>query len=69
MSNEDREKLKHLLHHWAEHNEEHCEKYKEWAQKAKEFGDIKVHDTIMEAVRSTDKTNESLRAALDTLKA
>lgn len=27
------EKLKKLLHHWQEHNNEHAEVYREWAEK------------------------------------
>ncbi len=29
----DLEKLKHMLHHWKEHNTEHAQIYKDWAEK------------------------------------
>lgn len=34
----DLEKLKHLLEHWAGHNEGHVNTYLEWAEKAKVSG-------------------------------
>ncbi len=30
---DDLQKLKHLLHHWKEHNAEHAQIYKDWAEK------------------------------------
>lgn len=32
------DKLKHLLHHWMEHNDEHAETYREWAAKTASLG-------------------------------
>jgi len=32
------DKLKHLLHHWAEHNDEHAETYRDWAARASALG-------------------------------
>ena len=69
MSETDRDKLKTLLHHWAEHNDEHCVKFKEWAEKAKGLGEQKVHDDILGAVSQMDKANECLRSALEKLNA
>jgi hypothetical protein len=36
----------------------------DWADKAKDFGEQEVHDSILEAVRSINKANESLIRAL-----
>jgi hypothetical protein len=30
---EDIEKLRRLLHHWMEHNDEHAKTYRDWAEK------------------------------------
>ncbi len=35
MAKDDAAKLKILLSHWVEHNEEHAEEFTEWALKAK----------------------------------
>lgn len=32
---DDIEKLKRLLHHWVEHNQEHSRTYREWAERVK----------------------------------
>ena len=32
------EKLKRLPHHWQEHNDEHAEAYRDWAEKAVSLG-------------------------------
>lgn len=32
---DDIEKLKRLLHHWIEHNQEHSKTYREWAERLK----------------------------------
>jgi len=65
---DERRKLKILLDHWIEHNKEHGEEFSQWAEKAKGFGEAKVHDDILEAVQQMSKANESLLKALDALK-
>ncbi|MBT4512290.1 MAG: hypothetical protein HOC20_08800 [Chloroflexi bacterium] len=60
---EDREKLKHLMEHWIEHNREHADEFRQWADKANGFGESAVHDDIMEAVEHLNKANESLNKA------
>lgn len=68
MSEEDREKLRVLLNHWVEHNEEHNEKFKEWAGKASVFGENGVHDDILEAVQQMNNVNQALIRAANRLK-
>ena len=60
---EDREKLQHLLEHWIEHNDEHGQEFREWADKAREFGEAEVHDDILQAVEQLKKASESLGRA------
>ncbi|MDI6800711.1 MAG: hypothetical protein QMD01_01445 [Thermodesulfovibrionales bacterium] len=53
------EKLKHLLHHWKEHNDEHAETYKQWAEKASALGNKELAD-ILETIRLKTKEMNGL---------
>ena len=68
MHQAEREKLRILLNHWVEHNKDHSQEFKEWAEKAKGFGEAQVHDYILEAAGQMDKANESLLKALEKLR-
>lgn len=63
----DEKKLGVLLSHWIEHNLEHAEEFKRWAEKAKGFGKTVVHDEILVAVQHIERANESLETALEEL--
>jgi hypothetical protein len=69
MGNAEREKFKILLNHWIEHNKEHIQEFREWAEKAKGFGEAETCDDILEAAQVLDKTNEALLRALRRLEA
>jgi len=62
---DEMEKLKILLNHWIEHNREHAQEFREWAEKAKSFGQSTVHDDIMQASQQMNKANEFLLKALE----
>jgi len=64
MSNTEREKIKILLNHWIEHNKEHSREFREWAEKAKGFGEAETCDDILGAAQEMDKANEPLLRAL-----
>jgi hypothetical protein len=68
MVEDERTKLKILLDHWIEHNKEHGEEFSQWAEKAKGFGEAKVHDDILEATQQMNRANEFLLKALHALK-
>ena len=68
MAKDDAAKLRILLSHWVEHNEEHAVEFTEWALKAKAGGQVKVHDHMMKAVQQMKRANESLLAAMGGLK-
>ncbi|MBN2099532.1 MAG: hypothetical protein JW753_08055 [Dehalococcoidia bacterium] len=68
MARDDAARLKILLNHWVEHNQEHAEEFTEWALKAKTAGKARVHDDMMKAVKQMRGANEALLAALDGLK-
>jgi hypothetical protein len=56
------EKLRVLIPHWIEHNEEHANEFRRWAQKS---GDIS--GSIIAAADSITQANEYLDAALEKL--
>jgi hypothetical protein len=68
MGEVEKGKLKTLLNYWIEHNREHAQEFREWAEKAKSFGQAEVHDNVMRAVQQMNKANESLLSALERLK-
>ena len=68
MDKKDREKLKILLSHWIEHNQEHGEGFREWAKKAREFGEPTVQENMLDAAQCMNKASESLLRALKGLK-
>ncbi|MDI6744573.1 MAG: hypothetical protein QMD07_04255 [Thermodesulfovibrionales bacterium] len=49
------EKLKHLLEHWSEHNEEHAKTYLEWAEKAAASGNKDLSSILKEIADSTKR--------------
>lgn len=57
------EKLKILVEHWIEHNEEHINKYKEWVEKLKGDRDD-LANLIAESIEFFEKGNEKLSEVL-----
>lgn len=51
----DLEKLKHLLNHWMEHNEEHAKTYLEWAKKAEVSGNQELMQMLNKIAGDTKK--------------
>jgi len=49
------DKLKKLLEHWSEHNEEHAKTYLEWAEKAAASGDNTLSSILKEIAENTKK--------------
>jgi len=56
-----------LLVYWIEHNKEHAQDFKRWAEKAKGFDEIgtEVYEAIKEAVEHMEEVNECLFNAFD----
>lgn len=63
----DLEKLKVLLAHWVEHNREHAEEFRQWAQRAEQLGVKEVASNLGAAVEEMQSVNKRLVAALDQL--
>jgi transposase-like protein len=68
MGNDERIKLTTLLNYWIEHNREHGQEFREWAEKAEGLGETEVAKEIQEAVKEMDKASELLSQALSRLK-
>lgn len=56
------EKLRVLLPHWIEHNEEHATEFRQWAKRTNE-----ASTDIIAAAYQMEIVNRSLRAALEKL--
>ncbi len=67
MENGEREKIKILLKHWIEHNKEHSQQFREWAEKAKGIGEPQTCEDILEAAQEMDKASDALLRALRAL--
>ena len=64
---DERVKLSTMLNYWMEHNKEHSQEFREWAGKAKGFGEVDASEEILAAAQEMDKANESLSRALKRL--
>ena len=64
MGNDEKARLRTLLTYWIEHNKEHTEEFREWAGKAKAFGESEAGKEMLEAAQQMDKVNEPLYRAL-----
>ena len=65
---EDMAKLKHLVHHWVEHNKSHEASYTEWAERARQFGENTAAEFIEMAVEQMKEADGMLEEALASLK-
>jgi len=67
MGSDDKAKLRTLLNYWVEHNREHSQEIKDWADKAKALGDVKVAREMVQASRAMDRASELLSQSLQRL--
>jgi hypothetical protein len=58
----EEEKLRVLIPHWIEHNEEHAEEFRRWAELASE-----ASRDILAAAESLMRANQALAGALEKL--
>ncbi|MDH7488167.1 MAG: hypothetical protein QHH80_01495 [Anaerolineae bacterium] len=61
---DDLKKLAVLLPHWAEHNAEHAEEFRQWAQRAEAAGQTVAAQRIREAAAALEQANQALAAAM-----
>ncbi len=64
---DEKMKLSTMLNYWMEHNKEHSREFREWADKARGFGEAKVSEEILAAAQEMDRADESLSRALKRL--
>ena len=67
MGSDERTKLKALLNYWMEHNREHSQEFKEWADKAKALGEVEIAEEILQAAQEMDKASGLLSQSLKRL--
>jgi len=64
---DDLTKLRILLPHWIEHNEEHAASFERWGARARALRRGKTAQRIEDAVERMADCNQALRAALEAL--
>ncbi len=60
---DDLQKLKHLIGHWKEHNEEHAQTYLEWSRKADQAGKKELSGVLKELAEETMKVGKLFEKA------
>lgn len=60
-------KLKILLNHWIEHNDEHAKAYQDWAKKAMILGNEEVSKIFEILYYETEKMNRLIEKAMEKL--
>lgn len=66
MGNEE-EKIRKLLDYWIEHNNEHGQEFKEWAEKMKNADKPVVSAELLQASVNMDRATEYLLKAREML--
>jgi hypothetical protein len=61
------EKLRKLLHHWMEHNDEHAETYLDWSKKASSLGNTDLSNILKQISIESKKLNELFIKAIKAL--
>jgi hypothetical protein len=67
MKLDDLSKLAVLLPHWMEHNAEHADDFREWADRAERAGQAEVAQHIRVAAAALGQADAALSAAMDVL--
>jgi hypothetical protein len=58
----DIDKLRVLIPHWVEHNNEHAEEFRQWAEKS-----VDASKDLMAAAEAINTVNQALTAGLEKL--
>ena len=64
QTNDEKARLKVLLNYWIEHNKEHSQEFREWADRAKELGAVEASEKILQATMEMEKAGALLSWAL-----
>ncbi len=60
---EELDKLRHLLEHWIEHNEEHVKTYLQWAERADAHKQEELAEVLRQIASETKKLEELFKKA------
>lgn len=60
---DDLEKLKHLIGHWAEHNDEHARTYLEWSERIGALGRRELSAVLKEISEETVRLGRLFKKA------
>ena len=63
----DIDRARKLLPHWMEHNAEHAEEFREWAEKVRTLRGDAAANNVVRAAEAMEQANAYLQAALDGL--
>ena len=61
----DLEKLRILLPHWINHNQEHIAEFKRWAELCKDSDSIRLAEAFKKAINTSEQVTRELQYALD----
>jgi hypothetical protein len=61
------EKLKKLLPHWMEHNNQHADSYRRWALKVSELGNERLAEVLERLYKKTKELNNILEEAMKSI--
>lgn len=67
MGSDEKARLRTLLSYWIKHNREHSQEFREWADRAGEFGEAEAAGEMAQAAREMDKASEYLLQTLNRL--
>jgi hypothetical protein len=67
MVSDDKTRLKTLLSYWVEHNQEHSQEFRDWADRAEKMGEGGVAKDLLKAVSSMEKVTDILSGILKRL--
>lgn len=68
MGSDEKTKLRTLLNYLVKHNKEHSQEVREWADKVKAMGEVKVAEEMLQASRAMDTASGLLAQSLKRLK-
>lgn len=63
----DSDRIRKLLPHWMEHNAEHAQEFRDWAERVRALGDDDAAEAIVRAAEAMEQANRHLGAAQTSL--
>ena len=60
----DLDRARRIVPHWIEHNAEHAQEFREWAERVRVSGAVAAADHILQAAAAMEQSNEHLSSAV-----